>query len=192
MKKMLSLFSDSLKEFNNVTNLTIMAMLMALAIVLGFFSVQVTESIKIGFSFIPNMLVGLLFGPAATGIFGGVADLLKYIIKPTGPFFPGFTISSIVGGIIYGLVLYRKPIRYTRVLVANVLVTVFVNMIMNTYWLTLLYGNGFFVILPARIVKELIMLPITSILFFSIAKTLHTTVLKRTQFNFNKPEKKLS
>lgn len=192
MKKMLSLFSNSLKEFKNVTNLTIMAMLMALAIVLGFFSVQVTESLKIGFSFIPNMLVGLLFGPTATGIFGGVADILKYLIKPTGPFFPGFTISSIIGGIIYGLVLYRKPIRYTRVLVANILVTIFVNMILNTYWLTLLYGNGFFVILPARIVKELIMLPITSILFFSIAKTLNTTVLKRTHFNFNKPEKKLS
>lgn len=180
MKKFISLLKLSLHEFKNVTNLTTMSMLMALAVILGFLSIQVTESIKIGFSFIPNMLIGFLFGPIAGAIFGGFADLLKYIVSPTGPFFPGFTISAVVGGFIYGIVLYRKPLRILRVFSANALVTLFVNTLLNTYWLSILYGNAFTAILPLRIIKELVMLPIYVILFFAIAKTLEkATILKR-------------
>lgn len=35
-------------------------------------------------------------------IFGGALDVLKYIIKPTGPFFFGFTFDAMLSGIIYG------------------------------------------------------------------------------------------
>ncbi len=40
---------------------------------------------------------------------------------------------------------------------------------MNTLWISMLYGKGFFVILPLRVLKNAIMLPIDScILYFTL------------------------
>ncbi len=172
MQKFKKLFTDSLHELKEVRALAMTAMLLAIAVVLGFYSLQVTDYIKIGFAFLADELAGMMFGPVAGGLMGGLADLVKYIVRPTGPFFPGFTISGLAGGLIYGMVLYKRPLSLKRVVLANGLVTLIVNICMNTYWLTLLYGSAFLAILPARIVKEAIMLPITVVLFYTVAKVL--------------------
>ncbi len=172
MKKVTSLFVESAKELKNVKTLAMSAMLLAIAVVLGIYTLQLTESMKIGFAFLPNELAGMLFGPTIGAIIGGIADVLKFIVNPTGPFFPGFTISGIFGGLIYGCVLYKKPLKLGRIILANGLVTVFVNLILNTYWVSLLYGNAFVVLLPARILKQIMMLPVEIILFYAVAKVL--------------------
>lgn len=172
MRKCKNLFKDSLHELKDAKALAITAMLLAIAVVLGFYSLQLTDYIKIGFAFLADELTGMLFGPVAGGLMGAIADLVKYVVRPTGPFFPGFTISGLVSGLLYGMVLYKRPLSLKRVILANGLVTLVVNTCLNTYWLTLLYGNAFFAILPARIVKELTMLPISVILFYTVAKVL--------------------
>ena len=177
------IFSESAKELKNTKSLVVMAMLLALAVVLGFVSVQVTDSLRISFTFLPNALAGRLFGPTVGMLIGGLADILKYIVKPTGPFFPGFTISGILGGLIYGLVLYKKPLRLGRVILANVLVTVFVNIFLNTYWLTVLYGSSYLVIWPARIVTNLITLPLNIVLYYLVAGVLEKAGLLRMAGN---------
>lgn len=165
-------FAQSAKELKKTRSLAVAAMLLAIAVVLGFFSVQLTESIRISFTFLANELTGMLFGPVVGMLEGGLADIVNYMIKPTGPFFPGFTISGILGGLIYGTFLYKKPLTLRRIILTNSLVTVFVNMLLNTYWLTLLYGNAYLVILPARIVKELILLPINVAMFWFMSTML--------------------
>lgn len=169
MKK---LFTDSLHELKSLKSMVMAAMLLAIAVVLGFFTFQLTEFIKIGFAYIANEFAGMLFGPVVGCLIGALADVLKYMVNPTGPFFPGFTISGFCGGLIYGIVLYKKPLSVKRVIVANTLVTVLVNLLLNTYWLTLLYGNAYMALLPPRIVKQLIMLPIEVVLFYAVARIL--------------------
>ena len=165
-------FAQSAKELKKTRSLAVAAMLLALAVVLGFFSVQLTESIRISFTFLANELTGMLFGPVVGMLEGGLSDIINYMIKPTGPFFPGFTISGILGGLIYGVLLYKKPLTLRRIILTNSLVTVFINMLLNTYWLTLLYGKGYMVIFPARIVKELILLPINVAMFWFMSTML--------------------
>lgn len=173
MKKMKKLFVDSLHELREVRKLSVVAMLLALAVVLGFYAtVQVTDFLKIGFAFLANELTGMLFGPVVGGLMGALADVAKYAVKPIGAFFPGFTISGLLSGVIYGIILYQRPVSLKRVILANTLVTVFVNLILNTYWLTVLYGNAFSALLPARIVKEAILLPIDIALFYGLARVL--------------------
>lgn len=172
MRKIKSLFTDSFHELRSLKTLAMSAMLLAIAVVLGFYTLQLTDYIKIGFAYIANELAGMMFGPAVGGVVGGLADLVKYLVKPTGPFFPGFTISGLLGGIIYGIVLYKKPLSMKRIIAANGLVTVLINLLLNTYWLTLLYGNTFVALLPARVVKQIIMLPIEVVLFYAVAKVL--------------------
>ena len=173
MEKIKKQFVDSFHELRDVKSLAAAAMLLAATIVLGFFlRLQLTESLRIGFDYIAKELTGMFFGPVVGCVVGGLSDIISFMIKPTGPYFPGFTICAMLAGIIYGIILYKKPLSLKRIIVANSLVTVFVNLLLNTYWVSMLYGNAFIALLPARLIKQIIMLPIEIIVFYIVAKVL--------------------
>lgn len=173
MKKFVTLFTDSSKELKSVKTVTVCAMLAALAVILGMFSIEIGNYIRIGFSSIPNGVVSYLFGPVVGGIFAGTLDVLKYIMKPTGAFYPPMTLVTVLAGLLYGLFYYKKPVTLPRVLAAKFTVMLICNVILNTLCLSDLYGNAFFVLLPARALKNLIMWPIDSMIFYTVAKMLH-------------------
>lgn len=170
MQKFKDLFSSSFKELRNVRSITIMAMLGAVSIVLGCFAIMILNYLRVGFNFLPNIFVYYLFGPIAGAVFGGVMDVLTYLARPMGPYFPGFTISGILSGLIYGIVLYKKPFTVKRLLVANVLSMLLIELPLNTYWLSLLYGNAYMAMLPGRFIKELLMLVLKTTLTFAVIK----------------------
>ena len=174
---LISIFTDSFHELKKNRTITVVAMLMAIAIVLGSFSIVIGDYIKISFAFIANELTGMLFGPVVGGIMAGLTDILKYIMKPTGPFFFGFTLSAILGGLIYGIILYKKPVSLIRILIAKIIVMLFINLFLNTIWLSILYGQAFSILFSARLIKELIMLPIETALLFTTA-----TAISRVPF----------
>lgn len=68
MKKFVTLFTDSFRELKAVRTITTMAMLAAVAVILGFFSIEYGQFIRIGFSSIPNGIIDYLFGPVVGGI----------------------------------------------------------------------------------------------------------------------------
>lgn len=176
MKKLATLFSDSYAELKQVNTITIMAMFAAISIVLGYFTVHIGHILKIGFSAIANQFVYYLFGPVAGGIYGGALDVLKFFIRPTGePFFPGWTIGAITAGVLYGLILYKKPISFRRVLAAEFAVALVCNVLLGTLWLNIMYGKGFLGLLPMRALKNLMMWPVNTMLFYTIAKTLEAS-----------------
>ena len=112
------------------------------------------------------------------GEFGRVLDILKLILKPSGAYFPGFTLSAVLGGLIYGFAFYRKPVSVKRVFVANLIVKVFDNIILNSLWLHIMYGKALAALLPARIVSNAVMLPIDTALFCLILKAADRTIRK--------------
>ncbi len=168
----LSRMAASAGELKKVKVLTACAMLGALAVVIGSFTIYVTPQIRIGFSMIPNQIVDLLFGPVTGAVFGGVMDVLKFALKPTGPFFFGFTFDAMLAAFIYGCFFYKRKLTFWRVLLAEGLVAVIVNIGFNTLWLSMLYGKGFFVLLPARALKNIIMWPINSAVFYFLSQML--------------------
>lgn len=179
MRKLLTLFSDSYKEFHQVKTIATLGMFGAISVVLGSLTIVIGDYIKIGFSSVAQQFVYYLFGPAVGGFFAGAMDLLKYFIKPTGPFFPGWTISAITAGVLYGCFFYKKPLNLCRVLAAELTVSVVCNMFLGTLWLAIMYEKAFFVLLPVRAVKNLVMWPVNSVLFYTLTWTMeHSGVFK--------------
>ena len=170
MKNLKKQFTDSFQEMRDLKVLVAAAMLLSITVVLGFYRVQLTESIRIGFDFIAKESTSMFFGPVVGCMVAGLYDIISYIIKPVGAFFPGLTLSAMLGSVIYGVILYKRPLSLRRIIVANSTVTVFVNMLLNTYWMTILYGDAFAVLFPARAMKQIIMLPVEIILFYTVAK----------------------
>ena len=186
MKKFKELYLSSVRELASPKNLALCGVMGALSLVLGIVaSIQIGPYIKIGFSGLPNRIVECLFGPVIGCIFGGTMDILKFIAKPDGPFFFGFTFDAMLAGILYGSILYKKPVTIPRVFVAELAAKVIVNCGFNTLWISVLYGKGFLAILPMRLLKNAIMLPIDTIITFAML-TLATQIA--TQFHFSKPK----
>ena len=183
MQKIKTLFSESKRSFVNVQCLAILGILMALAVVLGFVaSIDLGPYIRIGFSGLPNRIVEYLFGPIVGCIFGGIGDIVKFIVKPSGPFFFGFTFNAMLSGIIYGAILYKKPIHIGRIFVAELIIKVLINCVLNTLWLDMLYGKGFFAILPMCVLKNAIMLPIDTIILFIVLTFVEKNIKKHIRF----------
>lgn len=66
-------------------------------------------ALRLSFGESPIMLSGILFGPLIGGLTGLAADLVGVVINPQGAYFPGFTISSVLWGVIPGiLAMYFK------------------------------------------------------------------------------------
>jgi len=160
---------ESANELRKVQVIAVCGVMGALAIVLGFVAtIRIGDYIRIGFSFLPNVIIDFLYGPVVGGIFGAVMDIVKYIMNPTGPFFPGFTISAAAGAVIYGILFYKQNITILRVLTAQFIVKVVVNLLLNTIWLVMLYGYGLAAILPGRIISNAVMLPIDTFITFVV------------------------
>ena len=174
-------YDDTGKEFylqrKAILRLTISAMLLALSVIFGFFKIPLSQVSEVRLQFLPVAAEGMLFGPLYGGILGGLSDILCYIVRPTGAFFPGFTISAIIQGVIYGLLL-RKNQSLGRILATQALDTVIISLILNPIWLMMLYGNSFVVIFMERIIKVLIMLPINTALLTAVVKLIYSPAIK--------------
>lgn len=165
-------FKESLREFGNIKALCAIGMLGALSIIINNFTIQIGDFLKIGFSSECNVLVDCLFGPSVGAIFGAGMDVLKYFIHPTGPFFWGWTFSAGLAGIIIGFGLYRKKITFLRILIVRLINSIVINVILGTYWLDVMYGKGFIALLPSRLIKNVAMVPIETIIFITIYKAI--------------------
>ncbi|MBE5843076.1 MAG: folate family ECF transporter S component [Butyrivibrio sp.] len=167
----------SLKEFQSLRTIVFCGMMAAIAVILGYVAtIRIGQYIRIGFSGLPNQVVDYLFGPAIGAIFGAALDVIKWFLQPSGDFFPGFTISAALGGIIYGFAFYKKNVSLPRVFVAQLIVKVFVNIGLNSLWLKMLYDQAILALLPGRILSNAIMLPIDTFITYAMLKAVDRTI----------------
>lgn len=196
-------------------------------------------ALRINFASIPLMLSGIILGPTAGFVSGAAADIINFMVKPGGPFFPGFTLVSALSGFMPGLIykhikkdinynllntifisllsvgfvsvfIYNglltfdngviydgKPLNPVYIIGFFILVAIYLiipikvtssnrnlnmnkivftvsatqlvtSVILNTYFLSVLYGKGFMIFLPARILTNFFMIPLYSIILSAI------------------------
>ena len=88
--------------------LTTSSILIALGVVLSFFRIPLSTVTEITLTGLPIAAGGYLFGPWIGMLIGALIDVCGFFVAPKGPFFPGFTISTALIGMMYGLFLYTK------------------------------------------------------------------------------------
>lgn len=175
-------FADSSKELGHVQTLAVCAMMLALRVVLGIFSnftLAIMPFVKIGFSFIPIVIVAYLFGPVCAGIVSGTGDILSIIISNPTAFSmnPALTACYVWEGILYGLILYKSDMSLKRIIMAKVAVLVLCALPLNTIVLSGMMGIPYLQLLLYR-AAVLVPFGVVEVIIMRFIKTL----LKRIKF----------
>lgn len=177
-------FAQSFLELKNTRSLTGISMLISLSVVLSFFSVNITENMKIGIGFVITATLGMIYGPVAGGLAAAVGDVIQYLLKPTGPYFFGFSLTALLGAVVYGIFFYKSSCTIPKAIAAKTIVSLFLNCFLNTLWISLLYGTPFSVLFVGRATKNLLTLPLEIILLYMTLQTV-TKLLARSRINLN-------
>jgi ECF transporter S component (folate family) len=125
------------------------------------------EGVRIGFGGLPIILGGIMFGPLAGGIVGGVSDILGYIVNPIGAYMPHFTLSSALTGIIPVLFLHisrKDSLNILNLILAIAIGQIITTAIMVPYFLHILFGIPWKVLIIPRLVSVPINILIYSLL----------------------------
>ena len=178
--------------------LAYLALLTATSIVLTrFFAVMLpvagVGALRLSFGPVPIILSGLLFGPAAGGAVGALADLIGFPINPFGGvYFPPLTLTSALHGILPPLIIRRyarAPYRW-RDLGATVLVNdMIVAVILQTFFLSLLLDRAFLVLLPLRLLGRLLLVPVYTTVLHLATTAYYTLDRNRLALSLVEPRK---
>jgi len=136
--------------------LAVMAMLVALHVVLSRFLSINAFNLKIGFAFVPIFLAAYLFGPVEAALVGALGDFVGATLFPIGAYFPGFTLTCALTGIVFGLLLHREQ-SLVRVILAAAINQFILGLLLNTYWIHVLYGTPFKALFAVRIVQAAVL-----------------------------------
>jgi ECF transporter S component (folate family) len=142
-----------------------MAMLVAITLMLSAISgyLRIGDAIKFNISFISVYVGAALYGPLAGGIIAAMADVISFLINPTGAFIPVFTIMEFVNGFLFGIFLYktsdqkRKAIKLFLLVLICTLLQFCVNMFWRTYELSSLYKSPFWTLFGTRLPGNVVM-----------------------------------
>lgn len=149
--------------------LTMLGILIALQLVISRFSLG-TATVKVGFTFLIVGIIAKWYGPAWGMLVAIFTDVIGSLINGYG-YFWGFTLSAVLGAAIYGFSFYKQQtISWLRVIITVSIVLVVVNVILNTLWVAMIgniHNSGTIIsLLWIRIIKQIIFLPIQSILLY--------------------------
>jgi len=149
------------------------ALLIALTVVASRFLSINTPIQRIGLSWLPVLIAGLLYGPLWGFIVGALADFIGATLFPFGAYFPGFTLSAGLSGAIVPWLLGRRwPDSPWKLLGAIAISEIITSVILNTYWLTIITGKAAWAILPLRVSNAAVMIPVMTSIIYSLRKGL--------------------
>lgn len=182
MKTFYTSITTSTKELKNVRSIVLAGLLISLKLIFGMFTISFSPMLRVSLTFLPSACIGMLLGPVVGAMSGAVTDILSYIMRPNGPFNPAFTLISIFTGFLYGILFYNKKITIKRCIFAEFIMILLINLFLNPLALSIMYGQGFFALLPLRAVKSLLQAPINiSLLYFTLTtiQKIHKQIMNK-------------
>lgn len=147
------------------------ALLIAMQIILSRFLSINAWNLKIGFAFTAIFVAAYLYGPVYAAIVATIADVVGACLFPSGAFFPGFTVTAILTGLVMGIFLYKRQTP-GRIIAAVAIDQLILGLLLNTYWLSVLYGSPYMPLLATRAIQCAVMIPVMYFTISALSKLL--------------------
>ena len=148
---------NNVNKKNLTKQLCALALLIAVGVVLGrLVPVLSVWNTKIEFSFVAVMLAACIAGPVGGLVTGALIDFIGAILLPPGPYFPGFTATAALTGLVFGLLLYKKC-NLGRIVIAVLSTQLVCGFLLNTLFISILYTKAFTVLLATRAIQVVVM-----------------------------------
>ncbi len=166
------------RKIFTVQSLAVMATLVAMEIVLSRLLSYSVWDMKIGFAFLPVVIAAIVLGPVRAAIVAALADFMGVILFPIGPYFPGFTLTAALVGALYGLFLHRNQ-PFWKILVSVSIHQLILSLLLNTYWISVLYESPYTPLLITRLLQCAVMIPVELLIIGLMVKTLGEFMRKK-------------
>lgn len=173
---------DAFAELKDLRKLTFAALMIAMCIMLSYVpSVPLYGGSKITWGFLARSVCALVCGPVLGVVFGFAEDILSFFLTGGGgyPFFPGYTLTTMLGVLIYSLFFYRAKLSIRRVFLAKLLTNI-ENVLLGALWMAILSGKAWYFTAGTSAVKNLICLPFQTLLLVLLFTAL-MPVLRRAK-----------
>jgi len=162
-----------------------LSVLIALSIVLsrllGFY---LTPSLRVSFEYFPIILAGIIFGPIAGAVVGGLSDFLGSALLSGQGFFPPLIVGPILAGLLSGLMatyLFKNKLdSWWKYVLLGMSVDLLCNLLWGTFALSLLFSSPFLPYLALRAPIKLGIAIIDAHLIFAVHRALRPVLNKHT------------
>lgn len=125
---------------------------------------------NISLGVVPVMFAGAALGPVIGLEVGALADIITFLLFPKGgAYFPGFTITYGLIGLIPGLLLYKRKTSFLRTLLGVAVTHLVCSFGLNTFFLIQYFALSPEIIIPRSAVQT-VMIPVYSALVFTMMK----------------------
>ena len=174
-------WKESMKSFRSIRGMVFAALMVAACVAMSYLpAIPVTPGGRtISLTFIPRALCALVYGPVGSLVFGAAEDTLSFLIDSGGyAYFPGYMLTTMLGCFTYALFFYRTKVTVLKIFLAKLLTNA-QNVVLGTLWTAILYDKGYLLLVWDSAIKNLITLPIYTIVLIVAFQAL-LPILRRT------------
>ena len=127
----------ALADFKQVRTLTFAALMIVACVALSYVpSIPVSTLVggaKVTWGWLARSICGMVGGPITALVFGAAEDTISFMVKPSGTYFPGYALTTMLGTMIYSLFLYRAKPSVVRIFLAKLCTNV-LNVFLGSLW----------------------------------------------------------
>ena len=152
-------------------SITALGLLVAVEIVLSRFCSINAWDLKSGFSFLPVAVAAMRLGPLEAAVVAAVSDFVGAVLFPIGAYFPGFTLTAFLSGLVFGWLLHRRR-PAGRVLAAVLLHPLVLGLLINSFWISVLYSAPYVPLLGTRVLQCAVLAPVEFLTIGILARIL--------------------
>lgn len=180
---------DAAAELKNIRTLVFSALMIAACVALAQIpSIPVgSTGARVTWGFLARSVCSMVGGPINALVFGLAEDTISFLLHPSGTYFPGYALTTMLGNFTYALFLYRSRVTVLRVALAKLLTNV-QNVFLGSLWSYILTGGKtYWLYVAGRAVKNTVMFPIQTlilcVLFAALLPILNRVGLCRNKFS---------
>lgn len=176
-------WKDAMKSFRSLRGMVFAAMMIAVCVALSLSGAKIVLSENLSFSptFLPRALCALVYGPVGAILFAVAEDTISFFLgSGGGPYFPGYTVTTVLGCLWYALFFYRARVTVLRVTLAK-LITNVQNVFLGSLWSAILYSRGYLYYMTKSALKNAVFLPLQIIMLIVMLRLL-LPILSRMGF----------